>query len=135
MNRATMLAGLTMAMPLAAMGQVSYGDGPLTRDELRVGMERDYSVRDRQAQLEYERIGADREGDAIAREGARLAEDLRRLDNRDVMAVADYNARSAEHNRRVEMHNRHIADLNARVALANGDAADVTASCGARRRR
>lgn len=133
MIRATIWAGLAMAIPMAAMGQVSYGDGPLTREELRVCMERDYAVRDRQARLADERAGSDGEADSIARQGAQLAEDLRRLDNGDPLAVADYNARSAAHNRRVEMHNRHIADLNARVALANGDAADVAASCGARR--
>lgn len=133
MNRATMLAGLAMALPMGVMAQVGYGDGTLSREELRVCMERDYAVRDRQAHLVDERIDADREAESIAREGARLAEELGRLDNADVLAVADYNARSAAHNRRVEMHNRQIADLNARVALANGDAADVTASCGARR--
>jgi len=132
MYRSTMLAALAMATPLAAMAQVSYGDGPLTREELRVCMERDHAVRARQSSLADERMDNDRESAAIAREGARLAEDLRNLDNRDTLAVADYNARSDAHNRRVESHNRRVAELNARTALVNGDAADVTASCGAR---
>ena len=134
MNRARTMAWLlAAAAPMAAMGQVSYGDGPLTREELRVCMERDHAVRERIARLDDERVESDAEAASIAREGARLAEELRRLDNRDTLAVAEYNARSDAHNRRVEAHNRYVVDLNARTALVNGDAADVGASCASRR--
>ena len=58
----------------------------------------------------------------IDRDGAALADELRRLDNRDVAAVANYNARSSEHNRRV-------AELNAGVAQYNCDMQTMVSDC------
>ena len=58
----------------------------------------------------------------IDRDGAALADELRRLDNRDVGAVANYNARSSEHNRRV-------AELNAGVAQYNADMQSIVSEC------
>ena len=95
-------------------------------------MERDASLRDRLDVLDNQRIDNDRESDAIAREGARLADELRTLDSANASAVSAYNARSAAHNRRVEAHNRRVADMNARAARHNAEAADFTADCAGR---
>jgi hypothetical protein len=120
------LAALTL--PAAALAQPY----PMTRGELATCMERDADLRDRLTQLDRERYANDRETDAIAREGARLADELRTLDNTNARAVDSYNARSQAHNRRVQEHNRRVVDMNARAASHNGAAADLTAQCATR---
>jgi hypothetical protein len=135
MNPTRMLAALSVCASATALAQPYYSqphplyDGTLTRGELRECMYRDESLADRTERLEREKAAIDSETDAVAREGARLAEELRGLNNADVAAVASYNARSAEHNRRVHDHNRRIADLNARTAVLNGDSARLDALC------
>ncbi|HUP97839.1 MAG TPA: hypothetical protein VM073_07855 [Usitatibacter sp.] len=123
----------TALLPCAALAQAySPREAPMSREMLRTCMERDASMRDRLDLLESERLEHDRETQAIERDGARIAEELRNLDSRDASAVAAYNARSAAHNRRVEVHNRRVADMNARAALHNGDASDLAAQCASR---
>lgn len=126
---------LALGAPLAASAQVTYysNDFPLTREELRACMDRDASLRARQADVDSEKLDNDRERDAIDREGAILADELRHLDSMSPGAVASYNARTADHNARVQVHNRRIAEGNARAALVNGDQADMNSSCGSRR--
>ena len=117
----TMFAAALAAatLPLAASAQViyygpsisnppaaAYPSSCVERDSRL--LERGYSLEDRKR--------------AIDRDGAALAEELRRLDNRDVGAVATYNARSAEHNRRV-------AEMNAGVAQYNADMQSLVGDC------
>jgi hypothetical protein len=74
----------------------------------------------------------DAEGDAIARAGARLADELRNLDPANAAAVERYNASTTAHNHRVEVHNRRVSEMNAAAAALNSDQADMSASCGTR---
>lgn len=134
MKTTAILAALSAFVSTAALAQAYYDphplyDGTLTRGELRECMYRDESIAARQERVEREKAMRDAETDAITREGARLADELRALDSADLAAVASYNARSAEHNRRVHDHNRRIADLNGRTALLNGDSARLDALC------
>jgi hypothetical protein len=127
--------GLAAALALAApaFAQIyPLPEPPMSRGELRSCMDRDAFMRDRLDRLERERFANDREGDAIAREGAELTEALRNLDNADRAAVDAYNQRSAAYNRRVDAHNRCVGDMNARAATHNADAADLAADCGLR---
>ena len=129
------LAALSLAACAAAHAQPPYTephplyDGTLTRAELRECMYRDESLAARQERIEREKANVDNETEAIARAGARLAEELRALGDGHPAAVAAYNARSAEHNRRVHDHNRQVADLNARAAMLNGESARLDALC------
>lgn len=121
-----------LALPLAAAAQAYYHEPPMTRGELRGCVERDQALRDRLTILEQEKRGNDLESGEIAREGAQLAADLKRLNNSDPSAVADYNARSDAHNRWVLDHNNRVAGMNGRASLYNRDAADMGAQCSTR---
>ena len=77
---------------------------------------------ERDARLHERGLWLDGRKREIDREGAALAQELRNLDNRDLAAVASYNARSAEHNRRV-------ADLNAGVADYNANMQSMVSEC------
>jgi hypothetical protein len=129
MKRLLLAAAAAVSLPCLAQ---TYYEPPLSRGELAECMDRDAFLRERLDGLERERLANDRETDAISREGARLAEELRTLDSADPRAVATYNVRSQAHNRRVEQHNRKVADMNARAAMHNNAAADVTAQCASR---
>jgi hypothetical protein len=135
MKPARILMAAALLAPLAAAAQVHYSqarpidDDALTRGELRECMFRDESLAERQAAIEREKAEVDGEAGAIAEAGMRLADELHSLDNRDVGAVAAYNARSAAHNQRVEDHNRRVAGMNARTARLNGDSARLDTLC------
>ena len=135
MKPTRILAALSVLMSTAALAQPYYSeprpayDGTLTRGELRECMYRDDSLAARHERMDRHKAQIDADTDAIALAGARLADELRALDNRDIAAVAAHNARSAEHNRRVHEHNRRVADLNDRTALLNGDSARMDALC------
>ena len=122
-----------VAVPSLALAQgYIVREAPMSRDLLRSCMDRDADMRDRLDLLEQEVRDSDRENQALAREGDRLAGELRALDNTNNSAVAAYNARSDAHNRRVEAHNRRVADMNARAAMHNQAAADYARDCSAR---
>ena len=108
----SILALAALAAPVAFAQTYYYppSDSPLAREELRRCMDRDETLASRQAAIETERRLNEREGQSIARAGAVLAEELRRLDPADAAATAAYNARSADHNRRVEAHNLRVED-------------------------
>ena len=113
--KATLIAALAVAtLPsLATAQQYTYGPS-ITRPPFSC-TDRDALLLDRGMRLENRKRDIDRDG-------ADLANELRNLDNRDLGAVASYNARSAEHNRRV-------ADMNAGVAQYNIDMRDMAESC------
>ena len=127
--KTTILVLAALAAPAAMAQSYTY---PMTRGELAECMDRDAVMQNRLVDLERERRSNDRETDAIAREGARLADELRTLNSANASAVGDYNLRSQAHNRRVEAHNRRVADMNARASAHNGAAADLTARCATR---
>ena len=129
------LALAVLAAPALAIAQTTYyyrEPAPLAREELRECMYRDEDLTRRDTALSAEKRLNDRESASIARASAALADDLRRLDNRDTAAVAAHNARAAEHNRRVEAHNLRVNDQNAEAARLNRDQADMSGSCGTR---
>lgn len=105
------------AIPTLASAQTYYYGPSVTYAPTvsRSCVDRDASLLDRGHWLDARKREIDRDG-------AALAEELRRLDNRDIGAVASYNARSSEHNRRV-------ADLNAGVAQYNADMQTLVADC------
>lgn len=106
---------------------------PIVRDDLRACLDRRDSYNVRMAFYDREKAATDLEGDAIRREGAQLAVQLRNLDNRDAAAVAAYNARSDAHNARVAAYNSHVAEMTSAASLLNADAADMSAYCNVRR--
>lgn len=121
------------ALPLAFAPQPADAQGyPLAREELRRCIDHDESVANRLAGLDAEKRLNDREGEAISRAGALLADELRRVDPADAVAVATHNARAAEHNRRVEAHNLRVIDMNDAARRVNRDQADLSMDCGAR---
>src|SRR5687768_204569 len=139
MKHAKLLALAALAAPAAAFAQPGYvireyvrEPAPLVREELRHCMDRDRDLARRDIELATEKRLNDREGSAIARASQQLADDLRRLDNRDTAAVAAHNARAAEHNRRVEAHNLRVVDQNEAARNLNRDQADMQSTCGAR---
>ena len=132
MKRTTLLALAALAAPLAIAQPYYPRDYPLARDELARCMSRDEALTARQLELDTEKRLNDREGESIARAGATLAEELRRVDPADAVAVAAHNARAAEHNRRVEAHNLRVYDMNSAARRQNNDQADMQVSCGAR---
>jgi hypothetical protein len=87
-------------LPLPARAQ--YANGALTFTELRDCMGRDEAMIAREARLDSWKLDTDRETEAIARSGAAIADEERRLDTRDTAAVAAYNARAAQQNRLVD---------------------------------
>lgn len=131
---------LALLAPLAAAAQVEYSQAriqgePVSREELRTCLDRVDSLTDRKSYLDREKMNVDLDGEAIAAEGARLGDELRRLDNNDAAAVAAYNSRSADQNRRVDAHNRRVFDMNSAASRFNGDSVDVTAYCNWRTNR
>jgi hypothetical protein len=127
---ATLLAAPAMALAQVSISEVRIVPDPSLPMELRRScMERVNVLHDRRGILDEEKLFVDREGDALAVAGQRLADELRSLDSADAAAVAAYSARSGEHNRRVEAQNRRVAELNARAAAFNADAADAMRSC------
>ena len=113
--RAQLFLAITLAAVPALATAQQYVYGPsVTRSA--------YACSDRDAALLDRGMWLDSRKRDIDRDGADLAQELRNLDNRDVGAVASYNARSAEHNRRV-------ADLNAGVAQYNADMRDMVDTC------
>ena len=134
MKTLSILALAALAAPVAFAQTYYYprADYPLAREELRRCMDRDEALASRLASIESEGRLNEREGQSIARAGAVLAEELRRLDPADAVAVAAHNARSAEHNRRVEAHNLRVDDQNQAARNINRDQADMQATCGAR---
>jgi len=135
MRTIRILALAAAATPALALAQTKYYYGepaPLAREELRECMYRDEDLTRRDTDIAAEKRLNDREGASIARAAAALADDLRRLDNRDVAAVAAHNARAAEHNRRVEAHNLRVNDQNVEAARLNRDQADMSSTCGTR---
>jgi multidrug resistance efflux pump len=138
MRSATILAVLCMAAPAAALAQTSYSRAAVTgpavvpAEPAYPAYSAPYSCAElerQSAMLESEKVDYDRQRDRLDTEGARLSDELRRLDNRDVAAVADYNARSDAHNRRVAEHNRRVADMNDAVARVTADIANATPYC------
>jgi hypothetical protein len=136
MNAALRITLATLAaLPAIAAAQVSISevrivpDPSLPVDARRSCIDRVNTLHDRRSVLDEEKLFIDRENDALAIAGQRLADELRSLNNADTNAVAAYNARSDEHNRRVEAQNRRVAQLNSRVAGFNGDAADAMRFC------
>lgn len=129
MNPARALALIVVLAPVASFAQVSYSRARIEPPRLHVCAERQVTLADRKAYLDMDKAAIDAERAAIARDGARLAEELRNLDNRDTAAVAAYNARSADHNRRVEVHNGYVGEMNRAAALLTGEAADFNAYC------
>ena len=120
MKRSLIAAALAAAaLPPLAAAQVVYYGPSLSNPPAPV-----YSTSciDRDARLLDRGHSLDARKREIDRDGAALADELRRLDNRDVGAVANYNARSSEHNRRV-------AELNAGVAQYNADMQTIVADC------
>ena len=116
----TMIAALAAAaLPTLATAQVYYYGPSITNPPAVVYSA---SCADRDARLLDHGMSLDARKREIDREGAALADELRRLDNKDVGAVASYNARSSEHNRRV-------AELNAGVAQYNADMQTMVADC------
>ena len=105
------------AIPAAAFAQAYYYGPSVTYapSVSRGCIDRDAALLDRGHYLDARKREIDRDG-------AALAEELRRLDNTDLAAVANYNARSSEHNRRV-------AELNAGVAQYNSDMQTMVADC------
>lgn len=113
--KGTLVAALAAAIlvPAAAGAQVYYHGPSVTYAPGCV---------DRDARLHERGMWLDSRKRDIDREGAALADELRNLDNRDLGAVASYNARSSEHNRRV-------AELNAGVAQYNSDMQVMVGEC------
>jgi uncharacterized protein involved in exopolysaccharide biosynthesis len=136
MNIANAWLVLALATPIAALAQTSHStariESPVLSGPVHACMERQETLADRKAYLDQEKYEIDRNGDAIARDGASLADELRRMPSSDVAAVAAYNTRSDAHNRRVAEHNRRVADMNAAAASLNGDSADLMAYCNFR---
>ena len=115
--KVSLMAALAVAaLPTLAGAQYVYGPAVT-----RYG----YSCADRDASLHDRGMWLDSRKRDIDRDAASLADELRNLDNSNVAAVANYNARSAEHNRRV-------ADLNAGVAQYNADMQDMVQGCNYR---
>lgn len=122
-----------LAVPVMLVPQTAEAQGsPLAREELRRCMDRDEFVAGRLAELDAEKRMNDREGESIARAGAMLAEELRRVDPADAVGVAAHNARAAEHNRRVEAHNLRVIDMNDAARRLNRGQADLSDDCGSR---
>ena len=139
MRTATILAVLCIAAPAAALAQTSYSRAAVT-GPVAVPVEPAYpayaptgypcaELEQQSALLDDEKLDYDRERDRLDTEGARLADELRRLDNTNAAAVVDYNLRSDTHNRRVAEHNRRIADMNDAVARLTADIASATPYC------
>jgi hypothetical protein len=124
-----------LAAPAVALAQVGRSEttrahaAPAFQESWRACMARGDALGDRKAFIDDERRLLDLEGDAIAREGAQLADDLRRLPATDSAAVGVYNARSADHNARVAAHNHRVDDMNAAGASLNDASADMMAYC------
>jgi hypothetical protein len=138
MRPTTVFALILAGLPVAALAQTSYsnaavaGQPPVLREGVRMCLERGDSLADRKAYLDQEKFAVDSDAAEIAREGARLADELRRLPATDAAGVAAYNARTAAHNRRVAAQNRRVADMNTAVSMLNGDSADMMAYCNVR---
>ena len=115
----TMLAAALAAAAIPATAQVYYYGPSVSNPPAAVYpsscVDRDARLLDRGQWLDARKREIDRDGEA-------LADEFARLDNRDIAAVASYNARSAEHNRRV-------ADLNAGVAQYNADMQEMVSEC------
>lgn len=107
------------AIPTLATAQVYYY-GPSVSNPPAVVYSA--SCTDRDARLLDRGQWLDARKREIDRDGAALADELRRLNNQDIGAVASYNARSSEHNRRV-------AELNAGVAQYNADMQTIASEC------
>ena len=143
MRSAPFLAVLCIAAPAAAFAQTSYSRAAVTGPavvpaEPAYTYSAPYSCGEldrRKGILGDEKLDYDRERDGLDTEGARLNDELRRLDSTDTAAVADYNARSDDHNRRVADHNRRVAAMNEQVALLTADIANATPYCNAPRWR
>jgi Skp family chaperone for outer membrane proteins len=138
MRSATILAVLCIAAPAAALAQTSYSRAAVTgpavvpAEPAYPAYSAPYSCADlerQSAMLESEKVDYDRQLERLDAEGARLADELRRLDNTNAAAVADYNTRSDAHNRRVAEHNRRVADMNDAVARVTADIANATPYC------
>lgn len=129
MNPARVLTVVMLVTPVASIAQVSYSQARIEPPRLHVCAERQASLAERKVYLDMDKSAIDRERDAIALESARLAVELRNLDSRNPAAVESYNARSADHNRRVEIHNGYVGEMNRAAALLTGEAADFNAYC------
>jgi chromosome segregation ATPase len=125
-----------LAAPTAALSQVSYSRAWIPSGQpvvtSRVCADRQDVLTDRKYTLDREKRDNDAELASIEDEGARLAAELRNLDNRNPAAVDDYNARSDAHNRRVAAHNRRVADMNAEVADLTSDMTEAAQYCTSR---
>ena len=115
--------------PIVALAQTSYSRAEIVPPRLNVCSAQQGQLFDRKAALEMDQRAIDTERDAIEREAANLAGEMRGLDSQDTSAVAAYNARSARHNDRVQAHNRYVAATNRAAALLNGDSADFMRYC------
>ena len=131
MNVSRLAAIALLAVPAAAMAQVSYSRAWIVEDRPvgAVCSDREESLFDRKAMLDREKMDNDAELAAIDREGAMLEGELRQLDHSNLAAVEDYNARSDAHNRRVAAHNRRVAEMNAQVANLSADINDASGYC------
>jgi len=130
MNPSRAIAFLVLLVPAASIAQVSYSRARIEPPLLHVCNEQQASLAERKSYLDMDKAQIDRENESIAGNAARLASELRSLDNRDTAAVAAYNARQQDHNRRVEIHNGYVAEMNRAAALLTGDGADFMAYCG-----
>lgn len=127
--KARILPLILALAPAAALAQTSYSRAEIVQPRLNVCDVHQDRLYERKAALEMDQQVIDRERDAIEREGADLAAQLRVLASSDTAAVAAYNARSAAHNERVAAHNRYVNATNRAAALLNGDSAEFVRYC------
>ena len=137
MKAAMGIAVVGLALPVAALAQVSQSQARITGDpawgaDYRACVERSDTLGDRRAFLDREKFDIDDAAVEIARDGERLRIELSRLQATDTAAVAEYNARSSGHNRRVAAHNRRVAEMNAAASALNGDSANMMSYCNLR---
>jgi methyl-accepting chemotaxis protein len=105
---------------------------PLSRHELRLCMDRSDEIDRRKAALDRAMESHEAAMAPIAGNAGVLAEDLRRLDAGNELAVDAYNERVKKHSEAVDAYNRRTDALNASVAELHLATADYFEQCGTR---
>ena len=127
-------AAAAPASGVASLGKGAASEAPiLTRDELRACLKQQVQLLTAVAGLADEQRALDAEKSSIKQQGAALQGELTTLDRTAASAVQAYNAKTVEHEARIDAYNARSQPFNAKVAALKTQRDGWVKDCSNRR--
>ena len=122
--------------PARALSTLGKGTGnglPMTKEELRVCLSQQQAITADEADLKRQQKAYDDDKAAVLADGATLQQELAALDRTDPVAVAAFNAKAADRDRRIDELQARVPAFNARVDAAQDRRSAWDSKCNNRK--